>query len=150
MSSNPDVAIGISNLQPRFTELDESATDMVEELLPYAFGTATHGHGLTLDSTCQTIENLETILAAASEDIASRNLTTENDEIRMFLAVFSVYLGEVFRLEHQGEWLEAHYDELGTSTLCVRSRSTRVIYVEPFIRVQKRLFDGAEFNVANY
>ena len=150
MASDVHVNVGIANLQPRFSELDHDDTSMVEEFLPIAYATATHGHGLTLDGTSKTIDDLEKILGTASDAIRASNLTIENEDIRTFLGIFSIYLGEVFRVEHQGNWIKAHYDELGTSSLWVRSGLTRATLMDPFMRVQNRLFEGPEYNVADY
>jgi hypothetical protein len=150
MTYDVHVKVGIANSQFRLSELDQTDISMVEESLPIAYGTATHGHGLILDGTSKTIDDLEKILTVASDAIKVGSLNIENEEIRTFMGVFAIYLGEVFKVEHQGEWVKSHCDELGTSSLWVRSGLPVAILMDPFLRVQNRLFEGPEFNVADY
>ena len=147
-----DIGLGqpVAADETQLTEFSEAELAEWLENLPLAYGTAKFAHGVALDGTAASIEELEKVLDEIADIVETQNIAPTDERLALMVVIFSVYLGEVFRATHGGAWF--HWKIQGNHGLdvCVRSGGSGKAVIFPAKRVLDRIVCGATFNVADY
>jgi len=131
---------------------EPTLADDMKFLAEQAVGLARDQHGISLDYSEDSLEQVETILAAIYDAIPKGAFAKvfkrrpSEAEIQQMAVVWGAYVGEVIRRRWGGEWtLETPVHPEPVLTLRVIENN-----IFPPARVYKRLTNGPEDNVWHY
>jgi hypothetical protein len=126
-------------------EPDDKVRQVAEAYAADAKDFARDHFGVTLDSSDESIECLETILDRFHRELPTAKPSEE--KVFQFAKMFGSYIGEVFRNNHGATWgIVTLGDE---SFPGLRAQAAGTLFW-PWGRVQNRLTNGAEDNVWHY
>jgi len=126
-------------------EPDDKVRQVAEAYAADAKDFARDHFGVTLDSSDESIECLETILDRFHRELPTAKPSEET--VFRFAKMFGSYVGEVFRGNHGATWgIVTLGDE---SFPGLRAQTTGTLFW-PWGRVENRLTSGAENNVWHY
>jgi len=103
-----------------------------------------HFH-VTLDWSDESIKQVEAVMETMHGDLREAKPTQE--QVAQFAKMFGSYVGEVYRKNHGATWGMV---ELNGQRFPGMEKKVNGTLFWPVLRAQKRLVDGAEFNIWDY
>jgi len=127
----------------------DSLNAMMEAYAREAVRLADADHGMALDSTPESIQRLETVLAARTP--------VADDRMEEETRIWGAYYGQVFRLKYPAEWIMAVYPgQLNSgrsdagSEMAMPALDVRGSHVYPLLKVFRRLTMGPSEDLAGF
>ncbi|MDR3402711.1 MAG: DUF3806 domain-containing protein [Chthoniobacter sp.] len=103
-----------------------------------------HFH-ITLDWSDESIKQIEAVMKTMHDDLKQAKPTPE--QVTQFAKMFGSNVGEVYRKNHGATWGMVELD--GQRFPGMQKKVNGRLF-RPVLRAQKRLAEGAEFNVWDY